>query len=112
MKLTGMFADVPDPAKPARFRLDVKLTDFGPVYQGNTESVPRLDVAMVMTVLALPQNTARKEITVKKSAVAAENRLGVVVDGLQKLLQTATEDALRQAAPYLKPPGNDRVVAR
>ena len=101
-RLTGKTVDVPDASKPARYRLAVKLTDFAPVYQGTPDGVPRLDVAMVVTVFALPQNTVRKEIVVKKSAQASENRLGVIVDGLQTLLQTAADEALREAATYLK----------
>ena len=55
--LPGKVVGTPDLAPSARYRLALKVTDFGPVYADMADKAPRLDVALTATVIALPGET-------------------------------------------------------
>jgi ABC-type uncharacterized transport system auxiliary subunit len=100
-KATGFVIGTPDIAPSARYRLAVKFTDFEPVYADTPDKAPRLDVGMIVTVTALPGGAVKTQFTIKKSAMASENRMAVVTAELAALLQSATDEALQRAAPNL-----------
>ena len=99
--LPGKVIGTPDLASSARYKLAVKVTDFGPVYAGAPDKPPRLDVGMTVTVLALPNETAKAQFTIRRSVPASDNNLKDVTSGLENVLQSATDEALQKAAPFL-----------
>ena len=100
-QLPRKIVGTPDLAASARYKLAVKVTDFGPVYEEGPNRPPRLDVGMTVTVLALPSETVKAQFSVKKSMPSADNKLKEVTNGLENVLQAATDEALKKAAPYL-----------
>jgi len=98
-RLPGKIVGTPDLASSARYKLAIKVTDFGPVYAGAPDKPPRLDVGMTVTVLA--GDMAKTQFTIKKSAAAADNKLRDVTSGLENVLQSATDEALQKATPFL-----------
>jgi len=98
-RLPGKIVGTPDLGASARYKLAIKVTEFGPVYAATPDKPPRLDVGMTVTVLA--GDMAKTQFTVKKSATAAENKLKDVTGGLENVLQSATDEALQKAAPFL-----------
>ncbi len=99
--LPGKVVGTPDLAPSARYRLALKVTDFGPVYAEMADKAPRLDVALTATVIALPGETVKTQFTVKKSSAASANSLTAITNELGTLLASATDETLQKAKPYL-----------
>jgi ABC-type uncharacterized transport system auxiliary subunit len=97
-KLPGAVVGKPGLAS-GNYRLAVKVTTLEPVYKGAADKPPRLDVEMTVTVIDLPGERVRSQFTVKKSALASENRLTPITAELGKVLQSAIDEALARAAP-------------
>ena len=102
--LPGKVVDTTDLAAAAQFKLSVKITDFQPVYPNGPDSAPRLDVAMTVTLITVPGGTVKANVSVKHSAPASANRLSVITKELEALLQSLTDQALREIAPHLAEP--------
>ena len=98
--LPGKVVGTPDLAPSARYRLALKVTDFGPVYADMADKAPRLDVALTATVIALPGETVKTQFTVKKSSAASANSLTAITNELGTLLASATDETLQKARPY------------
>jgi len=88
----------------ANYRLVVRLTAFGPVYKSSPDTPPRLNAGVNLTVIELPQETIRAQFSVNKTAMATVNRLGTITNDLRGLLQSAVDDALEKAEPYITEP--------
>ena len=88
----------------SNYRLAVKLTGFGPAYESSPDMPPRLTVGLNLTVIELPQDMIRAQLSVSKTATASENRLGAVTNDLKSLLNAAFDEALDKAAPYITEP--------
>jgi ABC-type uncharacterized transport system auxiliary subunit len=99
--LPGRVAATATATATARYKLAVKITDFQPVYQLAADSPPRLDVAMTVTLVALPDETVKAQFSLKKSAPSSANTMTVVTRELESLLQSLTEEALQKIAPSL-----------
>jgi ABC-type uncharacterized transport system auxiliary subunit len=99
--LPGKVVDTTELNASARYKILVKVTDFQPVYAGGPDGVPRLDVAMTMTLIALPSGKVAANVVAKKSAQASANRMTVITKELETLLQAVTSQALRGIAPHL-----------
>ena len=100
-ELPGTVVGTPDLSTSAKYRLAFKFTEFGPVYEGNPDTPPRLDVGVTVTVIAMPRATVASQFTLKRSATAPANNLTTITSGLEKLLQDVTDEALMRAAPSL-----------
>jgi len=100
LDLPGKVVGTPDLAPSARYRLALKVTDFGPVYADMADKAPRLDVALTATVIALPGETVKTQFTVKKSSAASANSLTAITNELGTLLASATDETLQKARPY------------
>jgi ABC-type uncharacterized transport system auxiliary subunit len=85
----------------ARYKLMVKVTDFQPVYAAGPEGIPRLDVAMNLTLVDVESGKVAATVNAKKSAQASANRMTVVTKELESLLQAATDQGLRGIASHL-----------
>jgi ABC-type uncharacterized transport system auxiliary subunit len=103
-KLSGAIVGRPGVVPSANYRLSVKLTSFGPLYKASADMPPRLNAGVNVTVIELPQETIRAQFTVSKTAMASENRLGVITNDLRSLLNSAVDEALEKAAPYITEP--------
>ena len=88
-------------AAAARYKLAVEITDFQPVYGAAADSPPRLDVAMTVTLVALPDETAKAQFSLKKSAPASANTMTAVTKELELLLQSLIKEALQKIASSL-----------
>jgi ABC-type uncharacterized transport system auxiliary subunit len=100
-KLPGIAVGSGDLTASAQYRLGLKVVDFQPVYPDTADKPPRLDVSILVTVLSLPGEKVKKQFAVKKSAPASANRLTIVTNELRGLLQSATDETLEKAAPYI-----------
>jgi len=101
-ELPGRVFDTGDLGANTRYRLNVKVTEFQPVYPGAADKPPELRAALTVTVVALPGNAVRAQASAAKSAQASENRLSVVTTELDALLQATTREALQKAGPTLR----------
>lgn len=101
-ELPGRVFDTGDLGANTRYRLNVKVTEFQPVYPGAADKAPELRAALTLTVVALPGNTVRGQASAAKSAQASENRQSVVTTELDALLQAATREALQKIGPTLR----------
>jgi len=90
----------------ANYRLILKVTDFGPVYKDTPDMPPRLNAGLNLTVVEVAGEGVKAQFVVKKTASASENRLGVVTSELKGLLDSAFDEALDKAAPYITEPQN------
>jgi ABC-type uncharacterized transport system auxiliary subunit len=99
--LPGRIAATTSSTAAARYTLAVKFTEFQPVYQMSANSPPRLDVALTVTLIALPGETVKAQFSLKKSAPASANTMTIVTKELELLLQSLTEEALRRIATSL-----------
>jgi ABC-type uncharacterized transport system auxiliary subunit len=97
----GKTVGTTDLSNSPRYKLVVKILDFQPVYSGGPDGVPRLDVAMTMTLIELPGGKVKANASAKKSAQASANRMTIVTKELEGLLQAATHQALHEIAPYV-----------
>ena len=98
--IVGKSGVVPSPS----YRLSVKVTSFGPLYKASADMPPRLNAGVDVTVIELPQETIRAQFGVSKTEMASENRLGTVTNNLRTLLNSALDEALEKAAPYITEP--------
>jgi len=105
-QLSQAIVGKPDLVPAANYRMVVKITDFGPVYRTSSDMPPRLDVGLILTVIALPEGSVKAQLTVKKSTDASENRLGPVTNELKNLLHSVLDEAVQKAAPYITEPQN------
>lgn len=103
-KLPGTIVGKLDLVPAANYRLAVRVTDFGPVYRSSPDVPPRLDAGVTLTVIELPAESVKAQLSVKKSAPASQNRLGVITTELRTLLNSVLDEALQSAAPYLTEP--------
>jgi len=103
-KLSGTIVGKPELVPAANYRLSVRVTDFGPVYRSSPDMPPRLDAGLTLTVIELPSETVKTQLTVKKSAMSTENRLGTITTELKRLLHSVMDEALDSAAPYVTEP--------
>jgi ABC-type uncharacterized transport system auxiliary subunit len=99
--LPGKIFDTPDLAKAARYKMVVKVTDFQAVYPNAPDTPPRLDVAMTVTVLALPGEAVKTQFTLSRQAQASANTMTAVTQGLESLLQSVTAEAVQKLSPSL-----------
>jgi ABC-type uncharacterized transport system auxiliary subunit len=99
--LPGRIVDTPEGGAEARYRLMVKIEEFEPSYAGEANKPPRLDAAMIMTLVALPDGGVKSRVTAKRSAEASANTLGTVTHELEALLHAVTQEALRKLEPAL-----------
>jgi len=90
----------------ANYRLILKVTDFGPVYKDTPDMPPRLNAGLSLTVVEVAGEGVKAQFTVKKTAPASENRLGIITNELKGLLDSAFDEALDKAAPYITEPQN------
>jgi ABC-type uncharacterized transport system auxiliary subunit len=97
----GQVIDTAKMTGSARYKLMVKVTEFQPVYPAGPDGVPRLDVAITMTLVALPSGKIAATVSAKRSAQASANRMTVVTKELEGLLQAVTDQALHGIAPHL-----------
>jgi ABC-type uncharacterized transport system auxiliary subunit len=100
-ELPGRIVDTPEGGAAARYRLMVKIEEFEPSYAGAADAPPRLDAAMTMTLVALPDGGVKSRVTAKRSAQASANTLGTVTREMEALLHTVTQEALRKLEPAL-----------
>jgi ABC-type uncharacterized transport system auxiliary subunit len=100
-KLPGTVVGKPELIPSANYRLSFRVTDFGPVYRDSPDMPPRLDAGLTVTVIELPSETVKAQLTVKKNALSPENRLSTVTAELRKLLHAVMDEALERAAPYI-----------
>ena len=103
-KFSGAVVGRPGFVPDANYRLAVKLNDFGPVYRGSPDMAPRLTAGLSLTIIELPQDTVVAQFSVSKTAVASENRLGPITSELKGVLNSAIDEALEKAAPYITEP--------
>jgi ABC-type uncharacterized transport system auxiliary subunit len=80
----------------ARHKLVVKVSDFQPVYQGTAESLPRLDVAITVLVVGQPGDRVEAQFSLKRSAPASANRLGIVVQELEGLWREVARETMEK----------------
>jgi ABC-type uncharacterized transport system auxiliary subunit len=99
--LPGATVGTPDLGAAAKYRLTVRVTDFQPVYQKTADAAPRLDVAMTLTLMALPGEAVKTTVILKRSAPASANTQTAVTSGMEQLLQSLMNEAGQKIAPYL-----------
>jgi ABC-type uncharacterized transport system auxiliary subunit len=100
-ELHGAVVGTSEMAGAARYKLLVKVTDFQPVYAAGPEGIPRLDVAMNMTLVDVGSGRVAATVNARKSAKASANRMTVVTKELESLLQAATDQGLRGIASHM-----------
>jgi ABC-type uncharacterized transport system auxiliary subunit len=103
-QLSGAIVGKPGLVPSPNYRLSVKLTSFGPLYKASADMPPRLNASVNVTVIELPQEAIRAQFTVSKTAIAAENRLSTITSDLRGLLNSAIDEALEKATPYITEP--------
>ena len=103
-RLSDAIVGKPGVVPAANYRLVARLTAFGPVYKSSPDMAPRLNAGVSLTVIELPQETIRAQFSVNKTAMATENRMGTITNDLRGLLNSAVDDALEKAAPYIAEP--------
>lgn len=103
-KFSGAIVGKPGVVPSANYRLVVKLTALGPLYKTSADTPPRLNAGVSLTVIELPQEAIRAQFAVNKTAMASENRLGPITNDLRGLLNSAVDDVLEKAAPYITEP--------
>jgi ABC-type uncharacterized transport system auxiliary subunit len=105
-KLPGTIVGKPGLVPAANYRLVLKVTDFGPVYQTSPDMPPQLNVGLSLTVIELPQDVVRAQFIVEKIGAASENRLGAITTELRVTLDSVLDEALGKAAAYISEPQN------
>jgi ABC-type uncharacterized transport system auxiliary subunit len=103
-KFSGAIVGKPGVVPSANYRLVVRLTGFGPVYKAAADMPPRLNAGVTLTVVELPQETIRARVSTNKTTMASDNRLGAITNDLRGLLNSAVDDVLEKAAPYITEP--------
>jgi uncharacterized lipoprotein YmbA len=88
----------------AQYRLQMKVNEFQPVYQGTATSNPRLVTNIEFTLIDLPEETILTSFTMGREGTATSNRLETITVGLEKMLQEIERDAFARLEPWLKTP--------
>jgi ABC-type uncharacterized transport system auxiliary subunit len=99
--LPGVTVGTPDLGASAQYRLTVQVVDFQPVYPKTADTAPRLDVALTLTLAALPGGAVKTSISLKRSAQASANTQTAVTTGMEQLLQSVMDEGSQKIAPYL-----------
>ncbi len=99
--LPYVVAVTPDQEIDSQYRLQIKLNEFAPVYQSGANDTPLLRVSLEVTLTELPSDQVLSNFTLSNSMPAQENRLDVIVSGLEALLQDLEQQAFLKIDPLL-----------
>lgn len=103
-QLPNVVAVISEQAVDAQFRLQTKVNEFQPVYEGDAKSNPRLITNIEFTLISLPDEKILSSFTMGREGRATSNRLDVITAGLEKMLQDIEKDAFIRLEPWLKNP--------
>lgn len=101
--LPYVIAVTPDENVDPHYRLQVKILDFQPVYDGDAAGTPMVEAGAEFTLVSLPSDTIVTSFVLGKRGRASENRLDVIAAGLEKMLQEIERDAFIRIDGYLRP---------
>lgn len=100
-KLPNQIVDTSDLSIPADYRLATTFSNFQPVYGASATSNPRLDIEMIVTLIALPEENVVRYFTLKQSVQAPNNNLTSITAALSMQLETMLSEALTRIQPDL-----------
>jgi len=100
--LPYVVAVTPDQSIAPNYRLQVKLNEFEPVYQGNLDQIPNLKVEAEFTLVALPHETMISSFTLSRNGAAQDNRLDSITAGLEGMLQDIEHEAFLKIDPLMR----------
>ena len=101
-ELPGRIIDTPELGAKPRYRLSVKVTEFQPIYGATADAPPKLEAALTMTVVSLPDSNVKTRASVKREMTASANTQTAVTKALDELALAATREALQKVAPALR----------
>lgn len=84
------------------FRLQTKINDFQPVYASDAGDTPVLKVSVEFTLIALPSEKIVSSFTLSDEQSAQSNRLDVIAEGLEKMLQDIEGQAFGKLDAYMR----------
>ncbi len=101
--LPFVVAVTPSQSLDADFRLQVKVNEFQPVYDGGIEAAPRLVTNLEFTLISMPEERIVRSFSLGRQGTASSNRLDVIAAGLEKMLQEVEVEAFQKLEPHLRP---------
>lgn len=101
--LPYVIAVTPEENIDPHYRLQVKILDFQPVYDGDSSGTPMIEAIVEFTLVSLPTDTVITSFMLGKRGRATENRLDVITAGLEKMLQEIEHEAFVRIDRRLRP---------
>lgn len=80
------------------YRLDITVSDFQPVYQGQPDTIPELYADMTFTLVEWPSRRIVTQFSLSRHQPAAENNMTAIASGLEGLLQQILDEAFDRMA--------------
>lgn len=77
----------------ADYRLQMKINEFQPVYETSYEKAPLIKVNVEFSMVHVASDKIISSFTLSKQEQASENRLDIIMAGLERILQEIERDA-------------------
>lgn len=100
--LPYIVAVTPDQGIDADYKLQMKVNEFQPVYDGDVGAAPMLKVNVEFTLIRNASETIVTSFRLSSSQPAPDNRLDAITAGLESLLQTLEQDAFAKIGTKLR----------
>ena len=91
------------PSVDANYRVETKINDFQPVYEGTAAGAPMLKVSAEFTLVSLPEERIVRSFTLSKNEDASADNLDAITSGLDDLLRSIETEAFRRIDAVMKP---------
>lgn len=101
--LPYVIAVTPQESIHPNYRLQIKMLDFQPVYEGNADGTPMIEAVVEFTLVSLPKDKVVTSFVLGKRGRASDNRLDVITAGLEKMLQEIEYEAFMRIDHHLRP---------
>lgn len=94
--LPSVVAITPTQGTDGQFRLQTKVNEFAPVYEGGASGAPTVRVSVEFTLVRLPENAIVSSFILKQARVAEADSLDSVAGALEGAMQETLAEAFRR----------------
>ena len=102
--LPYVVAVTPEQDIEAEYRLQIKVNELQPVYGTDSKAAPVLKASLEFTLIRQATNQVVSSFTLSKQSAPTENRLDMIILGLEQLLQEIERKSFTKLGPKLRAP--------
>ena len=98
----NLVVDNPRSGLASRYKLNIDVLDFQPVYAEQASGIPTLVTRIRFTLTGGEDRALLSDIVLERETKASENNLSVITAGLESQLQDIVTEGLERMAPTIK----------